>query len=396
MREVRRSPRHRLAQGLAQRLRAIAAEALVHRLQPVDEIDDIAPRIRAARGCAKMRAAAKRAVFVNEAARVISQQRARAIGPFRHPPAPAGAHALGQQQRLASGELWRFAREAEMAAARAALALARGRAAVRFLIDSADLGQRFSEQRVVLSGAAGLTHGVAADRVRPSLATQPHTMTLRNFLLLAAALPALAFAADPAPDKKQPAAPPITAPPMTETQQTATLASGCFWCTEAVFQRIKGVQKVVSGYIGGAVKNPTYEEVCAGTTGHAEAIQVTFDPKTVSFDKLLEVFWASHDPTTLNRQGHDVGTQYRSGVFYHSDEQKKAAEESKKKHQPDFQDPIVTEITKADVFYPAEKYHQNYYNDNAAKNRYCQLVIWPKLKKLGLETKGAEAKGNAE
>ncbi|MFN0130483.1 MAG: peptide-methionine (S)-S-oxide reductase MsrA [Verrucomicrobiales bacterium] len=177
---------------------------------------------------------------------------------------------------------------------------------------------------------------------------------------------------------------------MTETQQTATLANGCFWCTEAVFQRIKGVEKVVSGYIGGQVKNPTYDEVCAGTTGHAEAVQITFDPKVVSFEKLLEVFWASHDPTTLNRQGHDVGTQYRSGIFYQSQEQKKQAEESKKKHQPDFKDPIVTEITKADVFYPAEGYHQNYFNQNGSRNPYCRIVIWPKLKKLGLEVKPTE------
>jgi len=177
---------------------------------------------------------------------------------------------------------------------------------------------------------------------------------------------------------------------MTETQQTATLANGCFWCTEAVYQRIKGVEKVVSGYIGGQVKNPTYEEIGEGTTGHAEAVQITFDPKVVSYGKLLEVFWASHDPTTLNRQGHDVGTQYRSAVFYHSDEQKKTAEESKTKHQPDFEDPIVTEITKAEIFYPAEKYHQNYFNLNGDKNPYCRIVIWPKLKKLGLEIKPVE------
>lgn len=211
-------------------------------------------------------------------------------------------------------------------------------------------------------------------------------------LLAAFAVPLLACGAEPeTPDaSKAPVGPPVTHPPMTETQQTATLANGCFWCTEAVFQRIKGVEKVVSGYIGGQVKNPTYDDVCAGTTGHAEAVQITFDPKIVSFEKLLEVFWASHDPTTLNRQGHDVGTQYRSGIFYHSDEQKKQAEESKKKHQPDFNDPIVTEITKADIFYPAEKYHQNYFNQNSSRNPYCRIVIWPKLKKLGLEVKPTE------
>jgi len=205
-------------------------------------------------------------------------------------------------------------------------------------------------------------------------------------VVLALAVSPLACGADPV-GSKAPAGPPVTEPIMTESRQTATLANGCFWCTEAVFQRIKGVEKVVSGYIGGQVKNPTYEQVVEGTTGHAEAVQITFDPSVVTFEQVLEVFWASHDPTTLNRQGHDVGTQYRSGIFYHSDEQKKAAEESKTKHQPDFKDPIVTEITKADVFYPAENYHQNYYNLNSARNSYCRVVIWPKLKKLGLEVK---------
>lgn len=174
---------------------------------------------------------------------------------------------------------------------------------------------------------------------------------------------------------------------MTETKQTATLAAGCFWCVEAVFQRIKGVEHVVSGYIGGTVENPTYEEVCSGTTGHAEAVQITFNPQVVSYEKLLDLFWEMHDPTTLNRQGHDIGTQYRSAIFYHSEEQKKIAEESKKAHAKDFKDPIVTEITPAGVFYPAEDYHQNYYNLNASKNPYCRVVIDPKLRKLGLETK---------
>jgi len=212
----------------------------------------------------------------------------------------------------------------------------------------------------------------------------PHLTALAAF-----ALPLLACGADPtAPaSSKQPAGPPVTQPPMTESQQTATLANGCFWCTEAVFQRIKGVDKVVSGYIGGQVKNPTYEQIGQGTTGHAEAVQITFNPTVVSFDQILEVFWASHDPTTLNRQGHDVGTQYRSAIFFHSDEQKKIAEASKTKHQPDFKDPIVTEITKADVFYPAEGYHQNFFNLNGSKNQYCRIVILPKLKKLGLDIK---------
>ena len=172
--------------------------------------------------------------------------------------------------------------------------------------------------------------------------------------------------------------------------ETITLGGGCFWCVEAVFEELRGVSKVESGYSGGHVVNPSYEEVCSGSTGHAEVVQVTFDPKEVSLADLIRIFLTTHDPTQLNRQGNDVGTQYRSGIFFHSEEQKKAAEESKTKHQPDFKDPIVTEITKAETFYPAEKYHQNYFNLNADKNPYCRIVIWPKLKKLGLEMKPAE------
>lgn len=167
--------------------------------------------------------------------------------------------------------------------------------------------------------------------------------------------------------------------------QVAIFAGGCFWCTEAVYQRIKGVEKVVSGYIGGTTLNPTYQQICTGTTGHAEAIQVSFDPEVVSFEQLLDVFWISHDPTTLNRQGADVGTQYRSAIFYVDDAQKEAAEQSMAAaNEAELYDaPIVTEIAKASVFYPAEKYHQNYFNDNQRQG-YCQIVIWPKLKKLGL------------
>ena len=167
--------------------------------------------------------------------------------------------------------------------------------------------------------------------------------------------------------------------------KVAIFAGGCFWCTEAVYQRIKGVEKVVSGYIGGTTLNPTYQQICTGTTGHAEAIQVSFDPEVVSFDQLLDVFWIAHDPTTLNRQGADVGTQYRSAIFYVDDAQKEAAEKSMAAaNEADLYDaPIVTEISKASVFYPAEKYHQNYFNDNQRQG-YCQIVIWPKLKKLGL------------
>ncbi len=165
--------------------------------------------------------------------------------------------------------------------------------------------------------------------------------------------------------------------------EIATFGNGCFWCTEAIFQRVEGVEKVVSGYTGGAVKNPTYKEVCTGLTGHAEAIQITFDPRKITFTELLEIFWQTHDPTTLNRQGADVGTQYRSAIFYHNENQKKLAEEYKQKLNAAgaFDKPIVTEITQASVFYPAENYHQNYYNLNG-KAPYCSYVIEPKLEKF--------------
>jgi len=165
--------------------------------------------------------------------------------------------------------------------------------------------------------------------------------------------------------------------------QLATFASGCFWCTEAIFQNVDGVEKVVSGYMGGKVKNPTYKEVCTGQTGHAEVIQLTYDPKKVSYDELLEIFWKTHDPTTLNRQGADVGTQYRSAIFYHNDDQKQLAEKYKKKltEAEVFDQPIVTEITTASVFYKAEDYHQNYYNLNGDAP-YCSMVIQPKVEKF--------------
>ncbi len=164
---------------------------------------------------------------------------------------------------------------------------------------------------------------------------------------------------------------------------TATFAAGCFWCVEAIFQGVKGVQKVVSGYSGGNVPHPTYEAVCTGSTGHAEATQIFFDPSVVSFVDLLEIFWQTHDPTTLNRQGADVGTQYRSAIFYHSEEQKKLAEEYRKKLDASgaFSSPIVTEITPYRNFYAAEDYHQNYYNLHGAQP-YCQIVIRPKLEKF--------------
>ncbi len=165
--------------------------------------------------------------------------------------------------------------------------------------------------------------------------------------------------------------------------ETATLAGGCFWCIETIFDDLKGVDKVVSGYSGGKTKNPTYEEVCSGKTGFAEAVQITFDPSVISYEKLLEIFFHIHNPTTLNKQGADVGTQYRSAIFYESDEQKKTAEEVIKKIGSSglWDDPIVTEVTKFDTFYPAEDYHQDYYINNKEKS-YCSIVIAPKVQKF--------------
>ena len=166
----------------------------------------------------------------------------------------------------------------------------------------------------------------------------------------------------------------------------ATFGAGCFWCVEAVVEQLDGVHDVASGYMGGNLPNPTYDQVCSGSTGHAEVVQVAFDPKRISYEELLEYFWKLHDPTTLNRQGGDVGTQYRSVIFYHSEEQREAAEKLKKAKNEamTFQDPIVTEITSADTFFKAENYHQDYYRLNKQKG-YCQAVIVPKLDKLGLE-----------
>ncbi len=158
--------------------------------------------------------------------------------------------------------------------------------------------------------------------------------------------------------------------------EIATFGNGCFWCTEAVFQRIKGVHKVVSGYMGGHVVNPTYEQVCTKKTGHAEVLHLEFDPEVVSYEKLLEIFWKTHDPTTPNRQGDDVGPQYRSAIFYHNDHQKELAEQYKEKldKAKAFPRKIVTEITQAGPFYPAEDYHQNYYNLNKDRNPYCRTI----------------------
>ena len=173
---------------------------------------------------------------------------------------------------------------------------------------------------------------------------------------------------------------------MSEELETITLGAGCFWCIEAVFQNLKGVQSVVSGYTGGQVENPTYEQICTGTTGHAEVAQIIFDPAVISFEDLLYVFWRTHDPTTLNRQGADVGTQYRSAIFYDSEEQKEIAEKSKAKTGASdlWPDPIVTEISQLDKFYNAEEYHQDYYKLNP-NQPYCRLVIDPKIRKLKKE-----------
>jgi peptide-methionine (S)-S-oxide reductase len=170
---------------------------------------------------------------------------------------------------------------------------------------------------------------------------------------------------------------------------TATFGAGCFWCVEAVYQQVKGVVAVSSGYSGGTVKNPSYKDVCTGTTGHAEVTQVFYDPKQVSFEQLLEVFWKVHDPTTLNRQGNDVGTQYRSVIFYHTAKQKELAEKYKKELAAAgaWDKPIVTEISPFTIFYKAEDYHQNYYNLNGSEP-YCQFVIKPKLDKFEKVFKG--------
>lgn len=169
-------------------------------------------------------------------------------------------------------------------------------------------------------------------------------------------------------------------------KKRATFGAGCFWCVEAVFQELPGVEQVTSGYAGGTIPNPTYEQVCSGRTGHAEAVQIVFDPSVISYDELLEVFWRTHDPTTPNRQGNDVGTQYRSAIFYHDEEQRRRAEKSKAElaAASAFRNPIVTEIVPYTNFYPAENYHQNYYRANPAQP-YCAVVITPKLAKFRKE-----------
>jgi len=202
-----------------------------------------------------------------------------------------------------------------------------------------------------------------------------------EFMRILTLLSAFALTILPNTMNAAPATP--TNSPMPTKSATATFGGGCFWCVDAVYQYVPGVLKITSGYAGGSVSNPTYEQVCTGRTGHAEVVQISYDPSKVSYDQLLDLFWKAHDPTTLNRQGADHGTQYRSIILTSTPEEAAEAEASKKKAQALFADPIVTEITPLKTFYPAETYHQDYYSNNKSAP-YCRAVIAPKLKKLGL------------
>ncbi|MGD0539046.1 MAG: peptide-methionine (S)-S-oxide reductase MsrA [Verrucomicrobiota bacterium] len=210
-------------------------------------------------------------------------------------------------------------------------------------------------------------------------------MLIHSLWILAAAfvlaLTAVAMAADGAGGAQAPA----VAPPVPAGDEVITLGAGCFWCTEAVFQQIPGVVSVTSGYMGGTVKHPTYRQVCTGTTGHAEVSRIVFDPQKAGLERILEVFWEAHDPTSLNLQGPDAGTQYRSAIFYETEAQQAVAEKSKAAAARKFARPMVTEIVKAGEFYPAENYHQDYYRLNKDRNPYCRAVIAPKLQHLGLK-----------
>jgi peptide methionine sulfoxide reductase msrA/msrB len=205
------------------------------------------------------------------------------------------------------------------------------------------------------------------------------TAITRNLVVLTLLTSVAAVAAQQA----EPKSPEDTTVAGEQQLETATFGSGCFWCTEAVYQELDGIYKVTSGYAGGFVENPTYKEVCTGTTGHAEVIQLRYDPRKIKYVELLEVFWKTHDPTTPNRQGNDIGPQYRSVVFYHNDAQRQLAEHYKQKldEAKIFRAPIVTEISPLKNFYPAEKYHQDYYANNS-QQRYCTMVIEPKVKKV--------------
>lgn len=233
-----------------------------------------------------------------------------------------------------------------------------------------------------------------------ALATASQKLTSWLAVGIVAAILALVFLYSPATDMSaatQPT-PARSATPKSKTPpanlETVTLGAGCFWCTQAVLERVDGVWEVTCGYMGGDVKNPTYEQVCTGLTGHAEVVQVKFDPKVISFDDILQWFWRLHDPTTLNYQGNDHGTQYRSVIFYYSDAQKAAAEKSKAAAQKNFKNPIVTQIVPAGEFYRAEDYHQEYFNNNKDLNPYCPLVIAPKLDHLNLTQSPVVAPGS--
>jgi peptide-methionine (S)-S-oxide reductase len=235
--------------------------------------------------------------------------------------------------------------------------------------------------------------GVVAAAPAPKTQTAPTTQTAPKTQTVQDTQPA---ASAPQPNKTTPptemhdANDASDSPADGNKTEVATFGGGCFWCTEAVLEQLDGVQDVTSGYMGGEIDDPTYQQVCSGTTGHAEVVQVTFDPEVISYQKLLEWFFRSHDPTTLNRQGYDVGTQYRSAVFFHSEQQHKTAVALIEAIGENWQDPIVTEVTEVTTFWSAEKYHQDYYRANAGQ-RYCRAVILPKLKKLGLEVDGKEA-----
>jgi peptide-methionine (S)-S-oxide reductase len=209
---------------------------------------------------------------------------------------------------------------------------------------------------------------------------------LLSFVAVLAACAPTTTAGGTASVSEAPGGTPMPDRESTPTTELATFGAGCFWCVEAVLEQLDGVLDVTSGYMGGHVENPTYKAVCTGETGHAEVVQVTFDPAVIPYDHLLAWFWKLHDPTTLNRQGADAGTQYRSAIFYHSEAQREAAEASKAAADAsgEFVDPIVTEITAASTYYTGEEYHQDYYRLNRQQG-YCRAVIAPKLEKLGLE-----------
>lgn len=244
------------------------------------------------------------------------------------------------------------------------------------MIDSLSVTLGFAARLAATTGAALALAACSTDE--PRTTTEPEASVERSYSPTTED-PVEAQAAEQAPEDVM-SEDTETAPAF----EVATFGAGCFWCVEAVFDQLEGVDSAVSGYMGGHVENPTYDDVKYGQSGHAEVVQVTFDPDVITYAELLDWFWRLHDPTTLNRQGPDRGTHYRSAIFVYSDEQRRIAETSKKDVQPSFGDPIVTEITDASTFTKAEGYHQSYYEENP-NARYCRGLIAPKLKKLGLE-----------